>query len=140
MNDYKVNDIVYVAIPNKLEILPAQIVEKIVVESADGTNISFKLRFPGQSDLVSTSSIKNIFFNLEQAKLVLIERFTQSIELMCARASDMERALLLREQPLITPADDISSTNQIGSNLPDNIKNELITLSNGQQARLRLKS
>jgi hypothetical protein len=93
MTEFKIKDIVFVAIEKKMQILPARVIEKLTQESADGTTIMLTLEFPGVKDPRTVPADHNIFGSVEDAREKLLARVTKSIDNMCelARKVSQER-------------------------------------------------
>ena len=80
--DFKIKDIVFVAIEKKMHILPAQVVGKITREGIEGTKLEMTIQFPDGSTKTVSSS-RNIFKSIEEAREKLLGRVTKSIDNMC---------------------------------------------------------
>lgn len=83
--DFKIKDIIFVAIEKKMHILPAQVVGKITREGIEGTKLEMTIQFPDGSTK-TVSSNRNIFKSIEEAREKLLSRVTKSIDNMCAIA------------------------------------------------------
>ena len=83
--DFKIKDIVFVAIEKKMHILPAQVVGKITREGIEGTKLEMTIQFPDCSTKTVSSS-RNIFKSIEEAREKLLGRVTKSIDNMCSIA------------------------------------------------------
>jgi len=86
MSSFKVQDVVYVALEKKLQILPARVAEKVTKEDSSGTSILLSLEFPGVEELQTVNADNNVFGSLEAARAELINRITNSIDKMCEHA------------------------------------------------------
>ena len=83
--DFKIKDIVFVAIEKKMQILPAQVIGKITREGIEGTKLEMTIQFPDGSTKTVSSS-RNIFKSIDEAREKLLGRVTKSIDNMCAIA------------------------------------------------------
>ena len=85
VTEFKIEDVVFVAVEKKMQILPAQVIGKITREGIEGTKSEMTIQFPdGSSKTVSSS--RNIFKSIEEAREKLVDRVTKSIDDMCAMA------------------------------------------------------
>ena len=86
MNEFRVQDVVFVAIEKKQQILPARVVKKITQESIEGITVLLTLEFPDTNILQTVPADHNIFGSIKEARVKLIERITETIDKMCDQA------------------------------------------------------
>ena len=132
MTEFKIKDIVFVAIEKKMQILPARVIEKITQETTDGTTVMLTLEFPGVKDPRTVPADHNIFGSIDEARNKLISRVTKSIDSMC------ELALKVSKERFgdVNPAESV-----VQSSMPDPATGDenvfLVEMPDGTTARVR---
>jgi hypothetical protein len=83
---FKIDDVVFIALEKKMQILPARVLKKITQESAEGVEVLLTLQFPDSPETKTLPATKNIFVSVEDARDKLLQRAIDSIDVMCKNA------------------------------------------------------
>jgi len=137
MKDINVGSVIYVAFDKKAQILPALVVEKIIREKPEGSEVSFGLQFSNGEPVQVVKQTENMFVSLESARENLISRLTKNIELVCNRAKESEKELLSFKNEVF-PQALASDPQALASDKDFEDEAFLIDLPDGTKARVKL--
>jgi hypothetical protein len=99
---YEVGQIIYSILEDKYKVVPLRVSEQVITKTLDGETISYKVIVPGKNNKkISLSSVSNVWTNLEDVKLHLIDNANNAINKMLNETNNIQNKYFIEEEKVI---------------------------------------